>query len=79
MATVMKKTYTIKSKGLECFPEFNTLKEAQKELKEWIKEDLLVCRARFGSGTKHKMRENHYRVTIGKDKDSALWSESFIE
>lgn len=67
--------YTVISKGFEGHPEFGNKTEALEYLRDTVSQEKKRCSMRFNSATKHKLGDSHYRVTIGKDKGSALWGE----
>lgn len=74
----MKPTYTIIVSGYEPIRAEWALKEARKELRDILKEEVARCMKRFGRATLHRKTPNTGRVTIGKDFESAMWCSATI-
>lgn len=72
-----KKRYTLLVSGHEAVRAEWTLAEARKELKELLADEVKACRRRFGKATLHRTADTG-RITLGRDKDSALWLSAGI-
>lgn len=59
-------------------PCFDTLKEARAHLKALVAESYSKARARSKTATKHKLAEDDYEITLGRDKRSARWNRHII-
>lgn len=73
------KTYFVTSYGYDCPPEFATLKEARAFLGNSVAAALQSARRNSKQATKHKMGEDCYWVTLGRDSRSALWTAISIK
>lgn len=72
-------TYTVTSQGYECCPSFKTIEEAKGELSELVKDSLLKAKRRgHKEATKHKLSDDCYRITLGRDKQSTIYSHFAI-
>ena len=74
----MKRTYVVHTLGFQQCPEFTTLEEAEKHLAVIVAEQLAHCRRRFKCGSKHKLGERNYSITLGTHRDSQLYSQHHI-
>ena len=72
------KAFIVQTHGYTHCPEFPTIEEARACLREIVRDELKRCRARFKSGSKHKLSDDCYRVTLGSDQQSAMWSHHCI-
>jgi hypothetical protein len=71
-------TYTVATYGYECCPSFPTLAEAETHLKAVVAESLRDARRRHKQARKHRLDRNLYRITLGSDPRSTLWSHHCI-
>lgn len=72
------KKYIVQSAGYTNCPTFGTLIEAQTYLKELVGDSLIMAKRRSKTATKHKLGENNYSITLGRDKRSSLWAHHWI-
>ena len=70
--------HTVQSYGYYKCPTFDTLAEARTCLKEIVAENLKAARRTSKQARKHKMGKDSYRITLGSDLNSSLWSATFI-
>lgn len=72
------KTFTVQFYGYTHCPQFATLTEAQAHLKEIVSEELQSAKRKSREATKHKLGKDNYSITLGRDRQSALWSSHYI-
>ena len=71
-------TYVVHTLGFHQCPEFETLAEAEKHLAKIVSEQLENCRRRYKCGTKHRLGDHSYSITLGTDHRSQLYSQHHI-
>lgn len=73
------KTFIVQSYGYTHCPQFPTLREAQSYLRELVTEELQKARSRgHKQARKHKIGADCYRITLGSDPQSTLYSHHCI-
>ena len=72
-------SFIVQSRGYYQCPEFTTLVEARAELKALVADSLAMARRKYPEATKHKILEDYYTITLGKDRQSQLWAEHHIQ
>ena len=76
----MIKTYYLCQLGYEMPPAFPTLKSAREALREAVNDSLeTAVRRGHKSARKHKLSKDSYRITLGRDLDSTIYSQFSIQ
>lgn len=70
--------YLIHSQGYSYGPQYSSKKDAIKEVRKWIKEDVVKCRRHFGRAFVRWFKDTHVEVTAGLDPASPMWSRYTI-
>lgn len=75
----MKNTFTVCTYGYSQCPQFTSLSEARAFLKEIVRESLQKAKHRgHKQARKHKLDTDCYRITLGPDRESAMYSQHCI-
>lgn len=73
-----RKMFSVESLGYEGGPQYSTLEIARKVLAELVAVSLGAAKRHGGTATKHRCGKDAYTVTLGRDKNSALWAAHSI-
>lgn len=62
-----------------CPFQANNKAAARKQLREIVREEVAMCRRRFGTAVAHRIGPDTYQVTFGRSRNqSPLWTTLFI-
>lgn len=70
--------FAIQSLGRETGPIFESKKKAREALKTLLEEDLKDAKRRSKQAKRHVLGPDNVLVTLGKDKNSQIWSSHTI-
>jgi hypothetical protein len=66
--------YTVQSLGYYHCPEYKNYAEAKLVLAGLVVDSLNSARRKSPQATKHKLGKDSYSITLGADRNSALWA-----
>lgn len=71
-------THVVQTKGYYGCPGYQDIEEARMLLKSLVANSLAAAKLNSKKAHKHKISQDNYMITRGRDSKSALWAHHFI-